>query len=109
LNSVLILNSKILIISKCESREIIDLLLKQREQQSKIKYKFDHDLIESILAQMEGFVFKDIEKLIDIILFNNYITNTSQINERTITFKVNLNLKFLRLKGAKSKNFRILI
>ena len=60
---------------KNESTEIINLVLKERG------VSFDQQLIEKILTIIDGCVFKDMEKLIDSILFNNYQKINAKSNE----------------------------
>ena len=50
---------------KEQVKEIIEMITKDR------KVSFDSKLIEMILNLTDGCVFKDIEKLIDKIIFNN--------------------------------------
>ena len=49
-----------------QNSEIIDLILADR------KLNFDNELTEAIINQTDGYVFKDIEKLIDKIMFDHW-------------------------------------
>jgi peroxin-1 len=49
-----------------ETREIVEMILKDKQ------YLFDKELIEAIVKLAESFVFKDIEKLINKIIFNKW-------------------------------------
>ena len=54
------------ILEKSEIKEIVELLLEKK------KFTFGQELIEHISSQCEGFVFRDIEKLIDKLIFSNF-------------------------------------
>jgi len=70
--------------NKEQVKEIITLI------QSNRNVTFDTKLIDNILTLTDGFVFKDIEKLIDKIIFTNYIdaSSSSSLNNQTV---INLN------------------
>lgn len=66
------------IVEKTEIKEIIELLL------AKKKVEFSQELIEHISSQCDGFVFRDIEKLIEKLIFSNFrpnCLNVLDINE----------------------------
>ena len=92
---------------KEQVKEIIEMITKDR------KVSFDSKLIEMILNITDGCVFKDIEKLIDKIIFNNWTkisSNDAKIiylnennNQDLIYNFVSINLletKFYKAQGS---------
>ena len=66
-------------INRIEADEIIDKILTEKQ------IKFDDSLLNAINDHIEGCVFKDIEKLIEKILFANWrIKKESNLNDRVV-------------------------
>lgn len=64
---------------KEETREIIETILKKRG------FKFESKLLEFMAEHSEGFVFKDIEKLIELVIFNHWSNTSSTTSEITLS------------------------
>ena len=56
---------------KEETVDLINLITKQRN------VRFSQELITAIINQTDGYVFKDLEKLIDQIIFKNWTNNST--------------------------------
>lgn len=89
--------------SKPETREIIEGILKQRG------FQFEPKLIDFIIDHSDGYVFKDFEKLIEQLVFNQWSSTSLEINEiclknseKILTSYVCINM--LETKFYKSKH-----
>ena len=71
---------------KEETKEIIETILADRN------VKFEPALIEAIVGQTDGYVYQDIEKLIDSIMFNNW--TPFETNQQDITLNNSENILY---------------
>lgn len=87
------------LVDKNEIQEIIQLLLKKKE------VIFNQELINHVTDQCDGFVFKDIEKLIDKIIFSNFEKNSSNVIELNETLD-NLIYNYTPINMTETKFFK---